>query len=57
MECIVANVENFRFDIEVALDEQFGALPLPFSGMDSKLLSKTNIKPYSKYLFCIYQNL
>ena len=35
MECIVANVEHMRFDIEVALDEQYGALPLPFTGMDS----------------------
>jgi cleavage and polyadenylation specificity factor subunit 4 len=36
MECIVANVDHMRFDIEVALDEQYGALPLPFTGMDSK---------------------
>lgn len=35
MECLVANVDNMRFDIEVALDEQYGALPLPFTGMDS----------------------
>jgi len=35
MECIVANVEHMRFDIEIALDEQYGALPLPFTGMDS----------------------
>lgn len=37
MECIVANVEHMRFDIEIALDEQYGALPLPFTGMDSML--------------------
>lgn len=36
MECIIANVENAKFDIEIALDEQYGALPLPFPGMDSK---------------------
>lgn len=36
MDLIVASVEHIKFDIEVALDEQFGALPLPFSGMDSK---------------------
>lgn len=35
MECLVANVDNMRFDIEIALDEQYGALPLPFTGMDS----------------------
>ena len=38
MECIVANVDNFRFDIEIALEEQYGALPLPFAGMDSEYL-------------------
>jgi len=32
----VANVDNIKFDIEVALEEQYGALPLPFAGMDSK---------------------
>lgn len=36
MECLVANVEGIKFDIETALDEQHGALPLPFPGMDSK---------------------
>lgn len=35
MECVVANVEHMRFDIEIALDEQYGALSLPFTGMDS----------------------
>ncbi|KAJ8929323.1 hypothetical protein NQ314_018000 [Rhamnusium bicolor] len=34
MEFLVANVDHIKFDIEVALDEQFGALPLPFPGMD-----------------------
>ncbi|XP_044735029.1 cleavage and polyadenylation specificity factor subunit 4 [Chrysoperla carnea] len=34
MELIVANVDHIKFDIEVALDEQYGALPLPFPGMD-----------------------
>lgn len=35
MEVIIANVDNYKFDIEIALDEQYGALPLPFPGMDS----------------------
>jgi len=26
-----------KFDIEVALEQQYGAIPLPFTGMDSKL--------------------
>ena len=34
----MANVDNIKFDIEVALEEQYGALPLPFAGMDSKYL-------------------
>lgn len=38
MECIIATVDHIKFDIEVALDEQYGALPLPFPGMDSKFL-------------------
>lgn len=36
MECLVANVDHVTFDVETALDEQYGALPLPFPGMDSK---------------------
>lgn len=36
MEVLVANVEHIKFDVEIALEEQFGALPLPFPGMDSK---------------------
>lgn len=36
MEYLVANVDHLKFDIEIALDEQYGALPLPFTGMDSK---------------------
>lgn len=36
MEVIVANVDNFKFDIDYALEQQYGALPLPFPGMDSK---------------------
>lgn len=37
MELLVANVEHLKFDLEVALEEQYGALPLPFPGMDSEL--------------------
>ena len=40
MEYIVANVENIKFDIEIALEQQHGALPLPFPGMDSKFSRK-----------------
>lgn len=34
MEEIVASVGNMVFDVEIALGEQKGALPLPFPGMD-----------------------
>lgn len=44
MECIVASVDHMRFDIEIALEEQYGALPLPFAGMDSKFFSILIIK-------------
>ncbi|XP_066917372.1 cleavage and polyadenylation specificity factor subunit 4-like [Clytia hemisphaerica] len=34
MDDIIANVDNMRFDIEVALEMQLGIQPLPFPGMD-----------------------
>lgn len=52
MECIVANVDHMRFDIEIALDEQYGALSLPFTGMDSTYFLKYRL--YSQILFIIY---
>lgn len=36
MDLMIANVQQIRFKIERDLDEQYGALPLPFPGMDSK---------------------
>uniref|UniRef100_T1JBL3 Cleavage and polyadenylation specificity factor subunit 4 n=1 Tax=Strigamia maritima TaxID=126957 RepID=T1JBL3_STRMM len=34
MQEIIASVEHIHFDIEYALEQQLGALPLPFPGMD-----------------------
>lgn len=34
---LVANVDHIIFDVERALEEQRGAQPLPFPGMDSKI--------------------
>jgi len=34
MEDIIANVDDIKFDIEIALEEQRGLQPLPFPGMD-----------------------
>lgn len=36
MDMLIANVEHLDFKIERDLNEQYGALPLPFPGMDSK---------------------
>ena len=36
MQDVIAPVENIVFDIEIALNNQLGAQPLPFPGMDSK---------------------
>lgn len=36
MDVIIANVEHIDFKIERDLNEQYGSLPLPFTGMDSK---------------------
>lgn len=38
MDLIIANVDHIEFKIERDLNEQFGALPLPFPGMDSESL-------------------
>lgn len=38
MDFLIAGVDNVMFKIEKDLNEQFGALPLPFPGMDSKYL-------------------
>lgn len=40
MEVIVANVDHIKFDIDYALEQQYGALPLPFPGMDSKSIPR-----------------
>ncbi|XP_076460160.1 cleavage and polyadenylation specificity factor subunit 4-like [Babylonia areolata] len=34
MQEIIAPVSNLRFDIEIAIEQQIGSLPLPFPGMD-----------------------
>ena len=36
MELLIANVNHVVFKIDRDLNEQYGALPLPFPGMDSK---------------------
>lgn len=38
MQDVVAPVTYIQFDITASLEMQLGALPLPFPGMDSKLL-------------------
>ena len=36
MQEVVANVDHIKFSMEVAIENQLGVLPLPFTGMDSK---------------------
>jgi len=50
MELLVAGFDDIKFNVEIALDEQHGALPLPFNGMDSKSLL---LFIYSNILFRI----
>ncbi len=38
MEVVVASVDDIKFDIELQLEQQYGAAPLPFPGMDSKFI-------------------
>lgn len=40
MEDIVANSDNIKFDVEVALEQQVGVVQLAFPGMDSKYLNQ-----------------
>ncbi|KAF5899278.1 cleavage and polyadenylation specificity factor subunit 4 isoform X5 [Clarias magur] len=34
MQEIIANVDHLKFDLEIAVEQQLGAQPLPFPGMD-----------------------
>lgn len=36
MQELIANVDHIKFDLEIAVEQQLGAQPLPFPGMDSK---------------------
>lgn len=63
MEVIVASVDHIKFDIDYALEEQFGALPLPFPGMDSKSRFFKLVSRYSSQFHtnnqaaCVYVKL
>lgn len=37
MQEIIASVDHIKFDLEIAVEQQLGAQPLPFPGMDSEL--------------------
>ncbi|GCC40318.1 hypothetical protein chiPu_0024451, partial [Chiloscyllium punctatum] len=34
MQELISNVEHIRFELEIAVEQQLGAQPLPFPGMD-----------------------
>ena len=38
MQEIICNVDDVIFDIEISLELQLGAQPLPFEGMDSTVM-------------------
>lgn len=35
MQELIASVDHIKFDLEIAVEQQLGAQPLPFPGMDS----------------------
>lgn len=35
MQELIASVDHIKFDLELAVEQQLGAQPLPFPGMDS----------------------
>lgn len=37
MQELISCVDHIKFDLEIAVEQQLGAQPLPFPGMDSKL--------------------
>lgn len=37
MQDLLATVDHIKFDLEIAVQQQLGAQPLPFPGMDSEL--------------------
>ena len=39
MQDLLATVDHIKFDLEIAVEQQLGAQPLPFPGMDSKYTS------------------
>lgn len=49
MEYIIATTENSNFKIEYELNEQVGALPLPFSGMDKSTSAVCNFFNLGEY--------
>lgn len=42
MDFIIASTDGSQFKIEYELNEQLGALPLPFSGMDKSTSAVCN---------------
>ena len=43
MQELIASVDHIKFDLEIAVEQQLGAQPLPFPGMDSKLTEKSDL--------------
>ena len=43
LQDVISNVDDYEFEIEQYLSKQLGAIPLPFPGMDSKLIMGSNL--------------
>ena len=56
MQEVIAPVSSIRFDIEIAIEQQIGSLPLPFPGMDSKI-SRLNQFCFWVYLHVLFVRL
>lgn len=60
MQELIACVDHIKFDLEIAVEQQLGAQPLPFPGMDSKLIGALinigfNYSCVSDLLFSTYK--
>lgn len=50
MQELIASADHFKFDLEFAVEQQLGAQPLPFPGMDSKYKGSFGIKLPQEHL-------
>lgn len=54
MQEILANVDHIKFDLEIAVEQQLGAQPLPFPGMDSECWDASLYLAVTVGLWCLW---